>query len=92
MGDVVNLNDARPHSEGEAFCLDCKHQWVAVAPSGVVWMECPACHLMRGRFKFHHMHYDKPHWECGCGNELFCILPDFVYCPNCGKRQDGFHA
>lgn len=87
MGDVVDLAEHRPHSSGEATCLACKHEWVAVAPSGVVWMECPACGLMRGRYKFHHCHVDKKHWTCNCGNDLFSLTPDFIYCPNCGARQ-----
>lgn len=51
---VINLAqaeaDREPHLSGKARCLACKHEWVAVAPVGVVWMECPACTLERGRY------------------------------------------
>ena len=42
--------DREPHLSGAAVCLACKHEWVAVAPVGTVWMECPACSLERGRY------------------------------------------
>jgi hypothetical protein len=27
------------------------------------------------------------HWECKCGNALFFIRPQGVYCPNCGLEH-----
>lgn len=42
--------DREPHLSGAAVCLACKHEWVAVAPVGTVWMECPACSIERGRY------------------------------------------
>lgn len=90
MADVIDLSQRRPHSTGEAMCLDCRHVWTAVAPSGVVWMECPACGLTRGRYKFQHQYEDKPHWACHCGNDLFHLTPDRIYCPNCGVVQNPY--
>lgn len=90
---IVDLGAARQkreqHSSGKARCLDCKHEWVAVAPTGTPWLECPSCTLFRGRFVEHHEHGDKAHWECRCGNELFYILADGCLCPNCGRYQTG---
>jgi len=75
-----------PHCTGEARCLDCKHTWAAVAPLGVIWLECPACSLVRGRFVNYVARGDH-YWECNCGNDLFKVTPDFIYCPNCGQEQ-----
>lgn len=93
MVNIIDFTAARlerePHSTGLAVCLDCKHEWQAVAPAEVMWLECPACGLERGRFKHHHEREDM-HWECACGNDLFSITPEGVYCPNCGAWQEPF--
>ena len=80
--------DREPHMTGPAMCLSCQHEWTAVAPLGVLWLECPACSLMRGRF-IANVERDDAHWECNCGNRLFYITPRGAYCPNCGLWQDG---
>lgn len=55
MGDsakVVSLADERlarqPHLTGDAKCLSCGHEWVAVAPVGSYEFECPECKAVRG--------------------------------------------
>lgn len=78
-----------PHCSGEAKCFACHNKWVAVAPVGASWMQCPKCELMRGRF-VHPTLRDLPHWECSCGCDIFHLVPDGVYCPNCGVWQSGF--
>ena len=74
------------HLSGDAKCLACKHEWMAVAPVGAVWMECPSCTLLRGRY-IAHSEYPLDHWNCGCGCDLFHVIKDCFYCPNCGKEQ-----
>lgn len=81
--------DREPHLSGAARCLACRHEWVAVAPTGVTWMECPACTLERGRMVAQ-AERNEPHWHCGCGNDLFFVVADGMYCPNCGDWQKGF--
>lgn len=82
--DASSLEEGNdPHMEGKARCLACGHEWHAVAPTGMVWMECPSCSLIRGRFVAQ-VERKGPHWHCHCGNELFCVTPDGIYCPNCG--------
>lgn len=89
---IVSLTEYRetnsPHLSGQAFCLDCQHEWVAVVPIGTLWLECPSCTLVRGRLKFQCERVGEQ-WECGCGNDLFHVTPDGVYCPNCGAWQEG---
>lgn len=84
---VVQLSDHRPHLSGEAICIDCGFKWIAVAPVGTDWLECPECGLMRSRMKYPVIRGDTAHWTCKCGNDLFYITPDFTYCPNCGGVQ-----
>lgn len=98
---VVSLADAKarrdekkeneaPHFSGPAACLACKHEWVAVAPAGTVWLECPKCGTERGVMKGPCMHFGEDHWTCECGNILFHITKHAIYCPMCGKPQKGF--
>ncbi len=77
------------HSSGECKCLACDYKWVGVVPIGTIWLECPKCHLMRGRFIYHCQREDS-YWTCKCGNELFYITHEGCYCPNCGLWQKGF--
>jgi len=90
---VVDLAKERlersPHYSGRARCLACKHEWVAVAPIGTDWLECPACSLERGRAIFPFLRA-APHWTCLCGCDLFHIMPAGIYCPNCGRWQQGY--
>ena len=92
-GNVVDFASAKearePHNTGKARCIDCKHEWVAVAPVGTVWLICPACVLERGRFIYQHQR-EGAHWTCHCNNDLFYVTPEGCYCPNCGEWQKGF--
>ncbi len=87
--DFQTREQRSPHSSGKARCLACAHVWIAVSPIGTIWMECPACKLMKGRYVFEHQ-WDRPHWTCNCGCDLFSVTPEGFYCPNCGEWQKGF--
>jgi hypothetical protein len=76
-------------STGKAKCLSCKHEWMAEVPTGIEWLECPECSLMKGKFIYINGRED-PHWVCICENDLFKINTEGVYCPNCGIWQTGF--
>lgn len=90
---VVDLAEERArrgeHLTGPARCLSCRFEWVAVAPVGTVILECPECHLMRGRFVGEVLR-DCLHWVCNCGNDLFLVTAEGFYCPHCGIDQLGF--
>ncbi len=83
-----------PHGEGEAVCISCHHEWVAVAPVGTVGLECPQCSSLKGVWKrFFYRGFgdgEFPHWQCRCGCGLFRITPRGVYCPNCGRAHRPF--
>ena len=73
---------------GEAFCLQCKHEWIAVAPTGNVRLECPECHTMKGLWRFEFAPAEGQLWrECNCGNHLFYLTPEGHMCANCGIYQ-----
>lgn len=77
------------HSSGPAFCLQCAHEWEAVAETGAVQLECPSCKTMKGLFKYPSF-FGSPDTlirTCGCGNQLFYITPQGHLCPNCGIYQ-----
>lgn len=91
MNNVIDFAAAKedrvPHMSGHARCLACKHEWVAVSPTGTLWLECPECTLLRGRYMYPVVRDAIPHLECNCGNDLFQVTPDGTYCPNCGVWQ-----
>lgn len=93
MGDVVPLfgtpeDQGVPTMTGEAFCILCDKEWVATAPVGTVWLECPDCHVQKGLFAFPAMPPEGTYVrECDCGNQLFILTPDGHFCPNCGQYQ-----
>ena len=88
---IVDLNSRRPHLTGEAKCLKCKHEWVAVALVGKTDLQCPKCELYTGVF----MGNCSPKvgdkvWRCNCGCDVFQIYPDEIRCLNCGLHQYNF--
>lgn len=87
-GKVIGIETARPHLSGPARCLDCKHEFVAVAPVGTYCMTCPSCGADKAaRFSM----IDPPTdvWVCNCGNQFMLILfGGQVFCPNCGLHHD----
>jgi hypothetical protein len=82
--------EKKPHIQGPAICLACKHEWQAVVPAGadVSKMQCPECATMRGTFATH-IETAGSHWNCSCGNHLFAITAEGVYCPCCSQWQFG---
>jgi hypothetical protein len=90
MDNVVPFNSPKSekHMTGDAFCICCKHTWVAVAVIGTEWLECPNCETTKGRFNFPVVAKEVAHWNCACGNDLFHITEEYLYCPNCGQEQN----
>jgi predicted RNA-binding Zn-ribbon protein involved in translation (DUF1610 family) len=93
MGNVLSFaaakTEAEPYCSGWAKCAICHHRYVAVAPVGTWVFECPNCHYQRSFFEAQ-CERDETHWECNCGNKLFCLTPKGMYCPNCGDWQLGW--
>ena len=91
---VIDLSavrdNAKPHVAGQARCISCGREWAAVTQSVQEWLECPNCRRNLGRLINHVEETGKPHWTCGCGNDLFFIQPERIYCPVCGATQEGF--
>lgn len=87
MSNIIDLfarDDAAV--QGTALCLECKHEWQAVCPDPDIWLECPSCHLHKGRFKHPYAPVGGSLWICNCGNNLFHITLDGYFCPNCGTK------
>mgnify|MGYP000489409234 CR=1 FL=1 len=82
---VIYLDDYRAHIDGEAKCLACQHEWVAVAPTGTLGLDCPECGAFKGVFKG--LTAPDTVWECTCGNSLFFISPEGSMCSICGEVQ-----
>lgn len=86
---VIDISTERirrhDHLEGNAVCLACKHEWIAIAAPGTLYLNCPACSLDKGVFQCGV--YLPRHWQCNCGNATFFINPDefrLAICCYCG--------
>jgi len=82
MGDVVNIGGSDKSITGEAKCVQCQKEWIAVAPVGTVTLDCPDCNTMKGAFVG--MTCPDEFWVCNCGNDLFFISKEGCMCANCG--------
>jgi hypothetical protein len=91
MMGVIDLDQRRlakaPHREGPARCLNCKHEWHAVAPVGTWQLECPACGTSQGLFDGVSS-TEGDQLMCDCGALVFCIDRRGPYCCHCGARPD----
>lgn len=76
-----------PHMSGEAVCMACSHEWVAVAPVGSTLLECPNCRTEKGRMIYAGMPASGHIWKCACGCDLFRITTTQAICINCGNGQ-----
>jgi hypothetical protein len=83
LGEVIDITANLPHTEGPAVCLQCKHEWHCVAPTGTMAFECPECGTMKGVFQGICMPDDVYECECGCS---YCFIAGTgsVMCVNCG--------
>lgn len=100
MGQVVNMLDVikkqkppqdEPCMNRNAKCMLCQKTWVAArAPVGTVWLVCPFCGCNRGYFVYPCEYKESEEWVCDCGNKLFRVYLEGVFCPNCGIWQYGF--
>lgn len=88
MGELILLDNQRPHLAGTGYCIQCKHEWAAVAPVGTTCLECPSCGSFKGIMKG----LTEPEglvFACNCGNNLFFLTPNnYPMCCNCGSRVD----
>jgi Zn finger protein HypA/HybF involved in hydrogenase expression len=85
MSNVISIQEKMPHNSGPAKCLNCNHEFVAVAPVGAVSFECPSCLLHKAVFAgVACPPEDDLVFRCNCGNENFNVLTYGVFCIQCG--------
>jgi hypothetical protein len=80
--------ESAPHVSGEAVCMACKHEWVAVARIPICDLECPNCKCFSGRYRAILIPEDREIFHCNCGNNHFLIAKAGVFCPCCGLWVD----
>ena len=88
MGELISLAEQRPHISGNALCLECDDQWLAVAPVGTVELECPSCSTWKGVFAG--MTAPETVLACDCGNQHFYITETSAICAKCGTNIGGW--
>ena len=85
MGEVVRLDEQRPHWAGECKCLACGHEFTAVAPAGTVWVECLECGLHKATAKAPMgAEVGDVVMTCNCGCEYFYMTLTGSVCGCCG--------
>lgn len=91
--EIVKLADFNRDGwlSGQARCMSCSHEWVAVAKAGTVWVECPNCRAVKGYLMFACQPEDGAEiWHCRCGAEVLYATPKALRCCNCGTVQRPF--
>lgn len=78
--------DDGEHLSGPARCIECRHEWEAVAPVGTYELECPQCESMKGIFVWP-VDEDGDRWQCHCGSDAFRVLRGAIMCYRCGTEQ-----
>lgn len=69
---------------GEAKCLACGFEWIAVAEIGCTALECPKCGCDRGRTKGPCWPADGTVFVCNCGCDVFVLRRSGALCIGCG--------
>lgn len=91
MAEVIPFRRREPEVQvggGPAFCLSCDHAWEAVAPTGTIHLECPACRRMTGHFRFEYQPAPGQQVRtCRCENQLFYLTREGHLCASCGVYQ-----
>lgn len=85
MDNVIQLDSKRPHVSGQAKCVACGHEWVAVARAITDHLECPSCRLMKGAFANPVTRSDLLYYICSCDSAVFYISEKGPHCANCGE-------
>lgn len=99
--DIIPLrgpsqDETEMHLSGKARCLDCGSEWVAVAPVGTCYLECPQCKTVRGVLRAPiggSAEHGEGEWTCNCGCDVFKILGypggsfRAILCMRCGAPQ-----
>lgn len=84
MSNVISIDSKKPQMSGDARCIECGREWIAVAHVGTSQLECPQCKSMKGIFVNPCCRFSEPHLTCSCGNDYLHIIPTGYYCPRCG--------
>jgi hypothetical protein len=91
MAEILKFpgnEDGAPHTAGPWVCLSCEHEWVAVAPTGTDYGECPSCHLMKG-VKIG-LCLPETTFVCKCGGMFFAGATSGLICIACGTVHNPF--
>lgn len=81
--EVVDLAGQKPHMSGPAFCVHCRHEWMAIAPLGwITGLDCPSCLRYTGVFRAQAI--PESRWVCKCGCDLYRLAAKGPMCMNCG--------
>jgi len=87
MTNIVDIRRNKPHISGNAKCLSCNYEWIAVAEIGNPYLECPECELLKGVFYSIIFPNTVVACKCGCPTYYTTIEGEF-FCSLCGTLFD----
>ena len=88
MGTVTSILEHKEHLTGDAVCLQCKHEWIAVAEIGTVVLECPECELSKGVFGAALLPESYYVCHCGCASFYISAISGLAQCAFCGVDEE----
>ena len=86
--EVIDINANRPHMQGPAICLECKHTWRAVTLLGTCVFDCPECGLAKGVYEGCAIESQEPILHCKCGCWVMIVNQAGIRCVYCGTMQN----
>ena len=90
MGKVLQFTLPKPRLwvRGWAHCLACGERWYALSEEADRQrLACPRCHGSSGVLDGVVAPTDPARWVCGCGSDVFHLLPHASECVWCGQLQ-----
>jgi len=88
MSNVLTFNKKEDelHASGQARCIDCKYEWIAVLATPYSGsLECPECKSCRGGLKYPMAPNENVYaWRCNCDCDHFWVVANGVLCVGCG--------
>lgn len=88
MSNILSFGkiEDKPTAEGDAKCLDCKYEWVAIIETPYdSSLECPKCKSFRGGLTTPMAPNENTIvYKCNCGCNHFWVVNNGILCVGCG--------
>lgn len=90
MSDIISFEERwlerTEHTRGKVKCLNCKDEWNVIASVGACEFNCQKCNTMTGVYCT--TISPETVFECECGNDLYYIAPEGMFCAKCSIQLE----